>query len=178
MIKIGQFYTITLPYSVYSKLTQNRVFKFFKFLKNHLFLAIRYQHRARLTAKHFKFGDFKNRLKKLEKLKMKLMKDIHEKSYNIVTFSINSSPFWFRKCRDRSQKKTVIYQVNPYSEIPLTDNQQLTTINKQLIIANNILTYVKTKHKNRNKRNNTKVRNFVILLFSNFRAINPVQYWS
>ena len=48
----------------------------------------------------------------------------------------------------------------------------------QLIIANNILTYVKEKHKNRNKRNNTKVRNFVILLFANFSSINPVQNWS
>ena len=65
-------------------------------------------------------------------IKMKLMKDFHEKSYDSVTFSI----------------------------------------------INNILTNVKFWHRKRNQRNDTKMRNFVILLSSIFKAVNPVQYWS
>ncbi len=65
-----QFCTIHLPIWVYSKLSRKHSFQVFQILKNHLFLVIRYEHRSRLTARHFKFGDFKNRLKKLEKLKI------------------------------------------------------------------------------------------------------------
>ncbi|RKU27298.1 hypothetical protein C6497_11135 [Candidatus Poribacteria bacterium] len=81
------------------------------------------------------------------------MKDIHEKSNGIVTFSIKSSTFWIRKYIDVSQKKTVRYTVNPCAVIQLTDIKQLTTISYNLIIANTILTYVKIQLKN---RNNTK----------------------
>ena len=79
MINIRQFYIIRLPYTVYSRLTKNTVFKFFKLLKNHLFIVIRYEHRSSLTARYFKFGNVKIRLKKLEKLKIK---DIHDPRTN------------------------------------------------------------------------------------------------
>ncbi|RKU28786.1 hypothetical protein C6497_08480 [Candidatus Poribacteria bacterium] len=52
------------------------------------------------------------------------MKDIHEKSYDNVTFSSKFSIFWIRKYIDISQKKTLRYTVNPCGDIPLTDNQQ------------------------------------------------------
>ncbi|RKU30268.1 hypothetical protein C6497_04715 [Candidatus Poribacteria bacterium] len=70
LTNIRQFCIIPVQFWVYSKLTRKFSFQVFQILKNHLFLVIRYEHSARLTARHFKFGDFKNRLKKLEKLKI------------------------------------------------------------------------------------------------------------
>ena len=115
MIKIGQFYISLLPNTVYSRLIQNTVFKFFKFLKNHLFLVIRYEHSTRLTARHFKIGDFKNRLKKLEKLKMNL-KRISE---------LNTETF-----------EGVYKPANLGIDIPLTDNQQSSINNYKLTTKN------------------------------------------
>ncbi|RKU26870.1 hypothetical protein C6497_12555 [Candidatus Poribacteria bacterium] len=71
------------------------------------------------------------------------MKDIHKKSYGIVTFSIKFSTFWIRKYIDIFQKKPLRYTVNPCAVIQLTDIQQPTTIGYKLIIINTILTYVK-----------------------------------
>ncbi len=64
------------------------------------------------------------------------MKDIHEKSYDIVTFSIKSSTFWIRKCIELSQKKTVRYPVNLWAEIPLTDIHQPTINSNKLTPTN------------------------------------------
>ncbi|RKU27356.1 hypothetical protein C6497_11440 [Candidatus Poribacteria bacterium] len=79
---------------------------------------------------------------------MKLMKDIHEKWYNIVTFSIISNTSWIRKYIDITQKNTVRCSGNPCSEMPLTVNQQPTTNCYKLIIANINITNVKIQHKN------------------------------
>ena len=84
------------------------------------------------------------------------MKYIHEKSYDILTFSIKSKTFWIRKCIDISEKKTVRYPVNPCPEIQLTDNQQPIINNYKLIFANIKLTNVKIRRRN---RNNTIMRN-------------------
>ncbi|RKU28685.1 hypothetical protein C6497_07950 [Candidatus Poribacteria bacterium] len=81
------------------------------------------------------------------------MKNIHEKCYDIVTFSIKFSTFWITKYIDISQKNTVRYTVNLCAVIQLTDIQQPTSIGYKLIITNTILTYVKIQIKN---KNNTK----------------------
>ena len=122
LVNIEQFYTIPLPDWVYSRLTENRVFKFFKFLKNHLLLVIRYEHRSRLTARHFKFVNFKNRLKKLEKLKMNL-KRISE-----------LKPETF---------EGVYKPVNICTDIPLTDHKQPST-NSYKLTTNNSQQHINT----------------------------------
>ncbi len=58
MINIQQYYTIPLPYSVYSRWTQEHSFQVFLILKNSPDLVIRYEHSSRLTTRHFKIGDF------------------------------------------------------------------------------------------------------------------------
>ncbi|RKU27139.1 hypothetical protein C6497_11960 [Candidatus Poribacteria bacterium] len=103
------------------------------------------------------------------------MKYIHEKSYDIVTFSIKSRTFWIRKCIDISEKKTVRYPVNPCPKIQLTDNQQPIINNYELIFAKIELTSVIIRCQN---RNNTKMRKLEILLFHIFKTINTVQYWT
>ena len=154
MINIGSFYTISIPYSAYSRLTQ----------------------KLEIEDNHKSYANFRTKGRDFEGVnKMKLMKDTREISYDIGTFSIKSSTYWISKCRDLSQKKIVRYTGISCSEIQLTDIQQLTTNSYKIKIDNKILTNVKFQHKN---RNNTKVRNFVILLFSNLMAINPVQHCS
>ena len=138
LTNIMQFCTIHLPIWVYSKLSRKHSFQVFQILKNHLFLVIRYEHRSRLTARHFKFGDFKNRLKKLEKLK------------------IEDNHVFYTNYRTKD-----------------TDNNYELTINSCQRNINNCEYLIK----NRNQRNNTKMRNLVILLFSIFRTTNPLQYW-
>ncbi|RKU27437.1 hypothetical protein C6497_11870 [Candidatus Poribacteria bacterium] len=64
------------------------------------------------------------------------MKDIHEKSYSIVTFSIKFSSFWIRKYIEISQKKTMRYTVIPWADIPLSDNQQSLIDNYKLTTHN------------------------------------------
>ncbi|RKU28979.1 hypothetical protein C6497_07225 [Candidatus Poribacteria bacterium] len=108
---------------------------------------------------------------------MKRIKDIIEKSFDIVTFTIESSTLWIRKCIDILQIKTVRFPENPCSEIPLTDNQ-LPTINNNKLTTNKYQQYINTCENMSQNRKNTKMRKFIILLFSKLIAINLVQYWS
>ena len=85
---------------------------------------IRYEHRSRLTERHLKFGDFKNRLEKLEKLKWRITMNPTQISY------LKTEIF-------EGEYKPVI----PCSEIPLTDNQ-LPTINSCKLITNNYQKYI------------------------------------
>ena len=67
---------------------------------------------------------------------MKLMKAIHEKCYDFVNISIKFSTFWIRKCIHLSPKKNVRYTVNPWADIPLSDNQQSPINNYKLTPKN------------------------------------------
>ena len=77
MINIRQFYTILLPYSVYSRLPQKQI-------KGTI-------NPTRITELRTEIFEGVS--------KMKLMKDFHKEGYYIVTFSIKSSTFWIRKWR-------------------------------------------------------------------------------
>ena len=67
---------------------------------------------------------------------------------------------------------TILFPYSVYIRLTQEHNQ-LTVMNYQLTIINNC----ENLAQKRNQRNNTKMRNFVILLFPIYRTTNPVQHW-